>query len=384
MSCAWGVLTRVGGTEDNISVPNKIELFHDHCFFGRFPEPVKNTENNFLHDSQVLIPCAYVSATHFSIGVQRGHPSSMNSYVIRDYSRNGTYINDSTEPIGKHDRTLHPNDTISFIYKAMTCIIYLFTVESSSVQASVVGGHHLTTPFNHRSSKQVHPVSFHTKGTGNDDHNHNKSISDQPVDYEDSSRFASMKSQSEHITEGLNRQIQSLENELRALDERLQIQSNKMLIQTNVIDKYESKMRVDEKTIEGLNAELSEWKERSAASEANCSAIEARCCILTDTIEQNKTDIRELRHKMTAMNEELLSKTEQLDTRRAFVEDNHKMLLAEKDKRKRVQDKLHVQTMQNSSLQDRVDRMSMANQALQSVVADKELSISQLKVSKIR
>ena len=371
------MLTRVGGTEDSSSVPNKIELFHDQCFFGRFSEPVKNTENNFLHDSQVLIPCAYVSATHFSIAIQRSnHPTSMISYVIRDYSRNGTYINDSTEPIGKHERTLHPNDTISFIYKAMTCIIYLFTVDSS-VQASVGG--HLTTPFN-RSNKQVHPVTFHTK-RNIDDHNHNKSIiMDQPVDCEDSSKYASMKSQSEHITEGLNRQVQSLESEVRALDERLQIQSNKMLIQANTIDKYESKMRVDEKTIDALNAELSDWKERSTATEANCSAIEARCCILTDTIEQNKTDIRELRHKMTALNEELLSKTEQLDTRRAFVEDNHKMLLAEKDKRKHVQDKLHIQTIQNASLQDRVDRMLMANQALQSVVADKELSINQLKV----
>jgi len=258
----------------------------------------------------------------------------------------------------------------------MTCIIYLFTVDSS-VQASVGG--HLTTTFN-RSNKQVHPVTFHTK-RNIDDHNHNKSIiMDQPVDCEDSSKYASMKSQSEHITEGLNRQVQSLESEVRALDERLQIQSNKMLIQANTIDKYESKMRVDEKTIDALNAELSDWKERSTATEANCSAIEARCCILTDTIEQNKTDIRELRHKMTALNEELLSKTEQLDTRRAFVEDNHKMLLAEKDKRKHVQDKLHIQTIQNASLQDRVDRMLMANQALQSVVADKELSISQLKV----
>jgi len=371
---AWGVLTRVGGTEDNASVPNRIELFHDQCFFGRFPEPVKNTENNFLHDSQVLIPCAYVSATHFSIAVQRNNPTSIN-YVLRDYSRNGTYINDGTEPIGKHARSLHPNDTVSFIYKGMTCIIYLFTVEASE---ATVGGL-LTTPFN-RSSKQTNPVSFHTKSN---DHNHHKIITGHPIDYEDSSRFASMKSQGEHITEGLNRQIQSLENELRALDERLQTQSNKMLVQTTTIDKYESKLKADEKTIDALNVEIIDWKERSAASEANCSAIEARCCILSDTIEQNKTDIRELRHKVTSLNEELLSKTEQLDTRRTFVEENHKMLLAEKEKRKRIQEKLQVQSEQNSSLRDQVSRMAMANQALQSVVSDKELTINQLKVTTI-
>ena len=96
----WGKLVRAGGSERTevlvdfqqqpLPVPSEILLVDGENYVGRMAtvDPTK-----FSHFHQAVVPLAYMSSTHFCVGmrasVYTGQPPT---YFLMDHSRNGTHL----------------------------------------------------------------------------------------------------------------------------------------------------------------------------------------------------------------------------------------------------------------------------------------------------
>ena len=235
----WGHLERIGGTEDATNVPPKVTLQDSECFVGRFAEPVKAPDSKFTHKTQTLVPCLFVSSTHFSIGKVDG---KMNTYFIKDYSRNGTYLNN--ELVGP-SRTVEFKDgaEISLMYKNKVRILYRFKEAVAPVKAP-----------------SPEPAS---------------AVKDDREDLEESSRFASMRSQADSVEFALNKQIGLLQEESRQHETRIAQQAARIEGLSNDLNRSSEKNATLEKQVASLESEKADLSERLSTNESHSAAVAA-------------------------------------------------------------------------------------------------------------
>ena len=94
----WGKLVRSGGSERTevlvdfqippLPVPSEILLVDSENFVGRMPnvDPTK-----FSHSHQTVVPLAYMSSTHFCVGIRASvYTGQPPTYYLMDHSRNDT------------------------------------------------------------------------------------------------------------------------------------------------------------------------------------------------------------------------------------------------------------------------------------------------------
>lgn len=333
----WGVLTRVGGAEQEAAVPKTIQLNDGEVFFGRFAAPAPN-HTHFTHKTQTLLDCPYVSSTHFSIKVVKGENGSR-SYVLTDHSRNGTYLNASL--VGPNKETPLPdNGEIGLMYKNKMRVVYRFT----AVDDNLV------------------PVK-------EDDHN----------GAEDSSRLASAKSQAESVAETLAKQVAVLQEESKNLEQRIQQQAARIETGAQDLDRANAKVGVLEKSTAVLQEEKADLTERLATAESHAAAIEARSVKLQEQLEESRAELKELKVKAALMQEELQSKTAQLETRNTLMVDSNKTMAHEQKQWKRLEARYERATADLETARDQNTRFTAVNQALQAVVSDQESALTALR-----
>ena len=344
---SWGYLERIGGIEDATTVPQKIQLLDLDCFVGRFAEPVKAPDSKFTHKSQTLIPCLFVSSTHFSVGMTEtpGHPRA---YYIRDFSRNGTYLNG--ELVGPN-KTAVCNDgaEISLLYKNKVRILYRFREEGVAVKDSAP----IPSPV---------PVKDEVRD-----------------DQEESSRFASMRSQADSVEFALNKQIALLQEESKQLETRNQQQASRIDALAADLHRAAEKNASLDRIVATLEAEKSDLTERLSSSESNTAAVEARNQKLEEQVEASKSELRDLRAKNIQLAEDLQTKTAQLDARIALMENSNKTMTNEKSKWTKLENKYSAACEQLEQRQEQIDRMQLAAQALQDILSDRDASLVQAK-----
>ena len=96
----WGKLVRAGGSERTevlvehqippVPVPSEILLVNNENFVGRmsYVDPAK-----FCHSHQTVVPLAYMSSTHFCVGIRASvYTGQPPTYFLMDHSRNGTHL----------------------------------------------------------------------------------------------------------------------------------------------------------------------------------------------------------------------------------------------------------------------------------------------------
>lgn len=150
----WGKLVRVGGSETSHLIPSLLNLSEDCIFLGRFAQPEATNlisdehlskskavpgkygeifldgKRLFSHTSQVIIPCLFISATHFAIRIERN--GSNIKCFLKDFSRNGTIVNNI--PVGTDNEVeIRDNDEISIEFRTEKKLIYKFTKEALSL-----------------------------------------------------------------------------------------------------------------------------------------------------------------------------------------------------------------------------------------------------------
>ena len=338
----WGVLTRTGGSEDATNVPSTIPLIDEECFFGRFSAPPKQPDNKFTHTTQVLIPCLFVSSTHFSMNKIDNRDGTC-SYSITDHSRNGTYINGQL--VGQNKTVPISNDMeISLLYKNKVRILYKFAAVDNSKDCGI--------SFLSRSTRSIPGY-----GNGTD----------------------SMKSQTEAVTDHLTKQITVLQEENKTLEEKVREQSTTATTATAELEKYTTKNASLEKTIETLQNEKNDLIERLTAAESHSSAIEARSCKLQDQLDETQVNLRDLRNKNISMTEELERKITQLEARNSLMENNNKTMSAEHNRVTKLEQQCKQLELTIQQSNQRIETLSTANQALQGVVSDNDITIIKLR-----
>lgn len=320
MSTVWAKLIRCGGLEDNMAVPSFVPLCDNANFIGRFAQPVPSAEQTFTHESQFVIPCLFISSTHFGISIE--HNGSSRRYLLSDFSRNGTYLNG--ELVGTTPKDIHDGDEITLKYKDKVRIAYRFSV--------------LETPAPAPLAESVASV--------------------------------------DGSTELFTAQIASLQAEADALEKKLAAQSEQMEALVVELEKSQKKGRADEKALAATATELADWKERALAAEANMSAAMARTVVLEDEVKEQAEDLRNVRTRLTNALEEAKDKSNQLDARKKVIDDGNKVLAVEKAHRLRAEGTVSDCHKQMDVLADKCAKLTQANQALQDIVTETEQQLS--------
>jgi DNA repair exonuclease SbcCD ATPase subunit len=331
----WAKLVRCGGAEENLAIPAVIPLTDVENYIGRFSQPVANTENKFNHENQFVIPCMFVSSTHFCISVAHTNQSDKRRYTIRDYSRNGTFLNDKL--VGNTETELVDGAEISLKYKEKVRVAYRFTVLE-----------YYPTVRQERTSVK----------TGE-----NSSVS---LDV---------------ATELLTQQISALQQEAQQFEHKLQNQSQQIQELTDSLDKSLKKTRNDEKQLALQRTEIVELKERVTAAEGNATAIQARNIILEDNYKDEQEEVRNLRHKLHQCQDELRDKTVQLESRRKVIDEGNRAISHEKSLRMKLESTLQLLHHDVEEVQEKNMRLTGANHALQDIVNDIEQQLHTAQVS---
>jgi predicted nucleic acid-binding Zn-ribbon protein len=339
----WGVLTRVGGSEEDSAVPKTIQLSDKECFFGRFPVPAAH-QAHFTHKSQILLDCAYVSSTHFSIRCEKD-AAGVRSHLLTDHSRNGTYLDRALVGTNK-TVSLPDNGEISLMYKNKTRVAYKFT----SVDSGLV-------PLKVEKAEEAAELNG----------------------AEDSVRMASAKSQAETVAETLARQIAVLQEEGKSLEQRFQQQVARIEADAQERERTNAKMAALEKGAAALQEEKADLTERLATAESHAAAVEARSLKLQEQLDEAKTEAKELKVKTAHLTEEVQSKTAQLNSRNSLMVDSSKTLAHEQKQWEKLQAKYERAKADLSSAREQNVRFTAVNQALQAVVSDQESSLVNLR-----
>ena len=331
-------LIRIGGIEENTAIPTEICIpplsssdAPSSCFVGRFAVPANNAL--FTHTSQTVIPCLFISSTHFSISVRKDDFDAKSYIVVlRDHSRNGTFLNGKI--VGKEEKQLKEGDEISLQYKGTVHILYKFTIDNENEVA----------------------------------------IPDEMV-------LSSPKRSDNFTTDAFIQQLNALREENTKQDIRLQSILSEKESLSKALDVANRKCRANEKLIENFEKENAELKERVHTLTANASSIEARNIILQDNLEEAKAEIRELKSKLNSLSEDLKHKSMQLENRQSLVDKGSKAIAHEKSLRQAAEtenQKLNIKLKESLSQNERI---VTANETLQDMISDLEASVAQSKVT---
>lgn len=133
----WGELVLLQDSDQGTdskrlpTIPDVIELDVSKSvhFVGRVPNPAQN--GSWHHRTQHSIPLAYLSSTHFSIALENEVSKSSPTFVITDFSTNGTFLRNSSSPsstlIGNgNTAVIHHGDEISLKFKSAS-LTYKFS-----------------------------------------------------------------------------------------------------------------------------------------------------------------------------------------------------------------------------------------------------------------
>lgn len=361
MSRIWAKLTRTGGSEESLAVPSVLNLSDAESFFGRFSQPAAKSDNPFTHTTQHVIACLFVSSTHFAIF--REDTTAQSRYFIRDYSRNGTFLNAAL--VGTNERKeLFDNDKISLRYKDKDKIIYQFNLlpsESSAVEGAQV-------------------VPSQVSNIGNDGGEPTTtSSSSKRNNNKDSSHFPLKKADS--TSEIFTQQITNLQTEIKRLENKLSLTNDQIELITKENEKLIRKSRQDEKLLQQNKIEIDDLKERLQASETNATALEARNRVLQENIEDITSECKEMKNKNHFYHNELQEKNQLVENHRQVVDDLNKAISNEKRLRNGLEGNLQEMKNKLQIYEEKHLRLSNANQALQGIVDDLEQSNQQLQVS---
>eukprot|EP01039_Chlorochromonas_danica_P008396 gene8395-9255_t len=367
MSIVWAKLIRVGGSEDNLAIPSFIPLIEKENFVGRFSQPAAtaatksnaNTNanvninaaehNSFHHKDQFVIPCLFVSSTHFSISLEEregqgdGHGDARGDsnpysrkFVLRDFSRNGTFLRGQL--VGTQSKEIVDGDEIALRYKDQDRIVYRFQVLLDDLQP-------------------LKPLAADKNSINN-----NKSVVDSSIEL-------------------FTAQITALQEEAEQLEKKVNSQSDLIDSLTEELEKTAKQHRLDEKNIANLQSDLDNWKERVSVTEANATAISARNVILEEQLREEQEGFRALRSKFNQISEELKDKTTQLDSKRKVIDESNKVLSHEKTMRMKAEGTVQDLEKLVDHLNDKNEKVTLANQALQDMLNEME---QQLVIAKTR
>jgi chromosome segregation ATPase len=343
----WGKLVRSGGVDESLTIPSVVQLTDKECFFGRFSQPVKDPK--YKHETQFVLPCLFVSSTHFSVLIDSSEAKP--KYYIKDYSKNGTFLNDRL--IGNEKMEIDEQSEISLKYKNTVKITYRF--------------------------KKIEDNFEKPKAKQFVDHNNNNNNS------ENESIRSNLQQQSNQVkndllSESFAQQIVMFQEESKK--QELRIASNISQIETlnKELDVSNKKIRNQEKTLDGNLKEISELKERISATEANYSAIEARNYKILEQLDEHRLEIKDLKIKNATLHDDLKHKSNQLESRQSLIDEVNKCLTIEKQARIESEKKLRLVHQKLSEAEAQNGRVSIANQALQDIIVENETVINNLKV----
>ena len=347
MTSIWGKLTRNGGLEDSQAVPATISLTEKDSFFGRTPQPAPRGDQEFTHSSQIVIPCVYISSTQFSIHQE---PSSK-KLTIKDFSRNGTLLNG--ELIGANTFELHDNDVISLRYKDKIKISYIFNLVSESVPMAVV-------------TEEIPISNLSQQNNPRKTSNHHEPSAQQ----QQQQHYPLKKTDS--TSDLFTQQIANLQNEMKKLENKLLLTNEHLDSLTKENEKCMKKSKQDDKLILTLQKENEDLQDRFSSIESNFSALTARNSILQDSYDDLLIEMKEMKNKNSFYTNEIQEKQQSIDNLHNLLEESNKILSMEK--RAKIHLETIIQDMKNKQIlyEEKILRLTTANQALQDIVSELE------------
>ena len=366
-----------------ISFPFLIDLdiSKSQHFVGRLPNP---DESKFQHKMQHAIPVSFFSATHFGISRKCTTESSSSTvndttsdnsnnnndvpkvkYILTDYSTNGTYLKPSNgtvistidtnalenlKPVGYSKSVeINDNDVIIFKFKGQNTFCYTF--HSLYCLPEVFDG--ITT-------SKLSTL--------------NSSLQQQPQQPIDSSQQNSMNNNIYDI------QILNLKNEIRNLEDRVSNYTRTVenLQKENMSYTRDITLLKDKNSL--LTKELKKINEDYHDLENNLTAIEANNRKLKDFNDDANDRITELLNKINILNNEIMYKTDQVESRDSIMRELTQAKADEVNKRKDVQKKYDSAVYLLEIEKSRNVRLTDANTLLQSIAGDRETEIENHKV----
>lgn len=182
------------------------------------------------------------------------------------------------------------------------------------------------------------------------------------------------------MAEAMAAQITALRDENKELEERLQARLTAMEKVSSEREDALRKLRQAEKQFENSDRENNDLKARVTDAEANSSAVEARNVKLSEQLDESLAQVRELKQKNSSITEELKLKASQLENRFSTIDEGNKAMLAEKSQRVQAEGELKALRAKYREAKSQIQRLTSANQALQDIVAERDHSLTNLKV----
>ena len=233
----WGRLCRTGGSDESPIVPNNIPLSEIPSYVGRTNQPGPTVGDSGVIQS--VIPCLFISSTHFSIKVIKGE--SDRTYKLNDFSKNGTFLNGTAI---KGETEIKHGDEVSLRYKNVERLIYKFEACEGTMDEA--------------------------------DRQHN--IAPMRIDHETQDVF-------EHQIEALRAENISSEariaaktTELETVARDLDLANRKIRSNETQLASKDKELSEKDKELVGKDKELSELKDKMRETEDNLHAVEARNC----------------------------------------------------------------------------------------------------------
>jgi FHA domain len=283
----WGKLVRVVGGSDSELIPEVILLFDQKNFFGRVPNA---DTSKFSHIQQFVIPLPYLSSTHFCIETISSNDGMETSFMITDYSRNGTFFRHKQDTQNPDKRKVESmgssktavicdGDEIILMFRNEITVIYTFT-ENAQLKAG-------SKNLERGSSDEIVVV---------DEPRPLVKVSGPPVS---SSRKRPKEEEEKNPEEGkaaaavkggsgdrlLKQQVASLQLENKGQERRLAAAVAASTTLTMDLNARERELRTLQSTLTMKDLELVSVTDSLRASEANAAATEARVRVLDDSSE---------------------------------------------------------------------------------------------------
>lgn len=292
----WARLIRAGGSEKSEKIPLEFNLKDRdaNIYIGRFPAIDDKLRDSLPFDGskngwkQLQIPCAFISGTHLSIHkVPRSRDDSIDDgdfandfmFMVRDHSRNGTYINGIV--IGKdNEREIFNNDKIEFLFQNDVKLSYVFLVGSETDRAIMLRNANINNEFPDASA-HPHAMAKETES-----------------EYNMSKTVGKTDEFTQHIISALKTEKTLLESRVTALstENETLLRQNHDLQQNN--QNYQSK-------ITSYDLEIRSLKQEIISMESMQHANEARIHIISNELEKKDAIIADMKMKYETLLQEL-------------------------------------------------------------------------------
>ncbi len=384
MNRVWGKLARSGGNEESLTIPSVFQMVDPISYFGRFPVPNPKAEFVFSHSTQFVLPALYISSTHFAIEFD----SDSNKYYVSDYSRNGTYVNDelvgcdlTSKPAKPHRKELKNNDLIAIKYKNIDKITYVFSVVVSADEPPQQQPQPMDTGVGVPSPAQ--PLSSNVSATpaslsGKKSKNRNNNGGGK--DQQEELHSSPLKKADSLTSEIFQQQLTTLQQEMKRLENKNKVITEQYDNLTKENERLIRKSRQDEKNLAELAKDLEDLKERNNHLETDTSALKARSTILQEQYDDLLIETKDWKHKHAALQSEWQEKANLLDNHRQMIEDINRLLFSEKNKNKLLESQVTSLKSEVAKSEERVNRLTNGNQALQEIINDLEVHKQHLEV----